>query len=213
MQHALRTLGRILRRYEIAIGDRVLNIDTVSQLETRDNACNRKPDFHWYEALSYYVIIRHLRMCNLSVNDVVYDVGCGAGRILAILARKKVHRVIGVEIVSSLAEQSRANLSRMRGSRSTWEVLCEDACNVDYSEATVCVLFNPFGTTAMSRFLDRVRMTAQAGGRASSGVKVLYLNPVHDQVLRDAGWIPCRVNRRLLGVRTAASLWTSPWSS
>lgn len=85
--------------------------------------------------------------------DVLYDLGCGDGRLLVAAARRGA-RCVGVEYDRPFAEKARSAL-RDAGFESSCEVLHADACTVDLSGATkIFVYLVPEGLRRMCGALD-----------------------------------------------------------
>jgi len=85
--------------------DAYLGIDTTSQLETRAPTVFRPgTDQKHYESLDYVYLNGILNRLGLMPHDVFYDIGCGAGRVLCLAARRRVRRVVGIECVPELAD-------------------------------------------------------------------------------------------------------------
>jgi len=58
------------------------------------------------------VVEEMLRMADVKPNDVVYDLGCGDGRIVVMAAQKFGARGVGVDIDPKRIEEARANASK-----------------------------------------------------------------------------------------------------
>jgi ribosomal protein L11 methylase PrmA len=86
------------------------------------------------------VVDRMLQLANVGRNDVVYDLGCGDGRIPIAAARKFGARGVGVDIDPKRIEESKAN-ARLAGVESLVEFRLEDALQTDVSGATVVTLY------------------------------------------------------------------------
>jgi SAM-dependent methyltransferase len=86
------------------------------------------------------VVDRMLTLASVGPKDVVYDLGCGDGRIVIAAARKFGARGVGVDIDPALIAQARENARRADvDSRVTF--LLQDALTVDVSDATVVTLY------------------------------------------------------------------------
>lgn len=86
------------------------------------------------------VVDRMLTLASVGPKDVVYDLGCGDGRIVIAAARKFGARGVGVDIDPALIAQARENARRGDvDSRVTF--LLQDALTVDVSDATVVTLY------------------------------------------------------------------------
>jgi len=147
-----------------------------------DAAQRNNADLSPYEPLRYAAVHVILREITLGKDDVFFDVGCGKGRILCLVARNRLKKCIGIESVSSLAEAARANSRRVRGLQTPIEIRVEDASLADYSDATLICFYNPFGIERMRRCLARI---AESLGRRPRRIRIIYVNPIAEQALRE----------------------------
>ena len=85
------------------------------------------------------VVERMLTLAEVKAGDVVYDLGCGDGRI-PIAAAKRGARGIGVDIDPKRIEESKAN-AKAAGVEKLVEFRLQDAMTVDVSPATVVTLY------------------------------------------------------------------------
>ena len=81
-----------------------------------------------------------LDLAGVTSNDVVYDLGCGDGRIVITAAKKYGARGVGVDIDPRRIEESNAN-ARKEGVEDLVEFIQQDAMTVDVSPATVVTLY------------------------------------------------------------------------
>jgi SAM-dependent methyltransferase len=86
------------------------------------------------------VVKRMLEMANVGPNDVVYDLGCGDGRIVVAAARDFGARGVCIDIDPKRIEEARANV-REAGVEDRVEVRQADLFEVDLSPATVVTLY------------------------------------------------------------------------
>lgn len=117
---------------------------------------------------------------------VFYDVGCGKGRPLCVMARHAFRKVVGVELRESLCAIARENARQLRGRLAPIEVVCADAAHVDYSDGHVFFFFNPFGAPTLQAVLDGIEASLQ---RAPRQVTLIYYNAVHEPVLDGCPWL------------------------
>ncbi|QYG94254.1 methyltransferase domain-containing protein [Iamia sp. SCSIO 61187] len=104
--------------------------------------------------------------------DVIIDVGCGRGRVLAHLLRNHPgHRVVGIEIDHELA----ATTARRFADEALCEVIAGDAVAVLPDDATLLFLFNPFGEAD----IERLRVALEARPATQPPQRLLYSNPRH----------------------------------
>ena len=81
-----------------------------------------------------------MTLAGVGPRDVVYDLGCGDGRIVIAAARKYGARGVGIDIDPALVERARMN-ARQAGVESLVTFRVQDAMTVDLSDATVVTLY------------------------------------------------------------------------
>jgi hypothetical protein len=86
------------------------------------------------------VVEKMLELAEVTASDVIYDIGCGDGRILITAARKYGARGVGVDIVPERIQESRAG-AKAAGVADLVEFRNEDAMALDISEATIVTLY------------------------------------------------------------------------
>ena len=86
------------------------------------------------------IVDRMLNLAQVTKNDVVYDLGCGDGRIVIAAAKQYGARGVGVDIDPKRIEESIAN-AKAAGVERLVEFRLQDAMNVDVSRATVVTLY------------------------------------------------------------------------
>ena len=86
------------------------------------------------------VVDRMLTLANVGPGDVVYDLGCGDGRIVIAAAQKFGARGVGVDIDANLINQAEAQ-ARAAGVERRVSFRLQDALTVDVSDATVVTLY------------------------------------------------------------------------
>ena len=86
------------------------------------------------------VVDRMLSLAEVTSRDVVYDLGCGDGRIPIQAARRYGARGVGIDIVPARIEESRAN-ARVAGVEHLVEFRLGDVLEADVSPATVVTLY------------------------------------------------------------------------
>jgi precorrin-6B methylase 2 len=162
-----------IRRREEA-GDRTLGIETMGprQSPAAIRELRNKP----YEPLPYEGLRRTTALLDLQPDDVVYDLGCGKGRIVCWFAREPIAKSAGVEYDAELAEVARANAASLKGARAQIEILTADAAAVDYSDATVIYLYNSFGPEVLRPVLQNLSDSLAARPRR---LRLAYASPTH----------------------------------
>ena len=86
------------------------------------------------------VVDRMLELAELKPGEVLYDLGCGDGRIVVTAAKRYGVRAIGVDIDPLRVVESRRNV-RTNGVSQLVKILNADIFTLDFSEATVVTLY------------------------------------------------------------------------
>ncbi|MCU0256818.1 MAG: class I SAM-dependent methyltransferase [Vicinamibacterales bacterium] len=86
------------------------------------------------------VVEAMLKVAKVGANDVVYDLGCGDGRIVVTAAQKLGARGVGIDIDPERIEEATANAAKA-GVSDRVKFLLADLFTSDISEATVVTLY------------------------------------------------------------------------
>ena len=86
------------------------------------------------------VVMEMLKMAGVTRNDIVYDLGCGDGRIVITAAKVFGARGVGVDIDPNLIRQSNEN-ARKAGVADRVKFIEQDLFETDIREATVVALY------------------------------------------------------------------------
>jgi ribosomal protein L11 methylase PrmA len=81
-----------------------------------------------------------LQMARVGKNDLLYDLGCGDGRLVVTAARKYGARGIGIDLDPQRIKEAKAN-ARKAGVSDKTEFTVGDLFATDLSEATVVTLY------------------------------------------------------------------------
>ena len=81
-----------------------------------------------------------LRMAAVTKDDVVYDLGCGDGRIVIAAAKRYGCRAVGVDIDPLRVDEARKNV-RKHGLEKLVTIRQQNLFTVDLTEATVVTLY------------------------------------------------------------------------
>lgn len=155
----------------------------------------RAPDVH-YEPTPPDVVEVMLRLANVKAGDVVYDLGCGDGRIVITAARQFAARGVCVDIDPQRVAESREN-ARAAGVSDRVRFLNQDLLLTDVSEATVVMLF-------LSPALN-LKVRSKLLRELKPGARIV--SHWHDM----GDWKPQRTARVLSsGRERAVYLWTIP---
>jgi SAM-dependent methyltransferase len=102
-------------------------------------APKRQPDVHW-EPTSDRVVTAMLKLAGVKRGDVVYDLGCGDGRIVIAAAKEFGARGVGIDIDPQRIAESNEN-ARKAGVTTMVTFREEDLFEADFRDATVVTLF------------------------------------------------------------------------
>lgn len=98
------------------------------------------PDLAPYVPTPMVVVEKMLEMAELSEKDILYDLGCGDGRIVITAAKKYGTRGVGIDLDPERIQESRA-YARQAGVEDLVEFRLQDATKSDISDATVVTLY------------------------------------------------------------------------
>jgi hypothetical protein len=152
-------------------------------------------DLAIYDPTPQEIVDGMLRLANVGPSDVLYDLGCGDGRIVVAAAEKYGIRAVGVDISPRRIAEAQKN-ARQHGVESRVQFLQADAKNVKISGATVVMIY--LGADANLRLVERLRSELSPGARVVSRNFRIY------------GWPPERTERLVLsdGIESSLYLWT-----
>jgi SAM-dependent methyltransferase len=106
-------------------------------------APTRKPDapnLAPYVPSPQEVVLRMLQLAKVTKDDLVYDLGCGDGRIVIAAAKVYGARGVGVDIDPQRIAEANAN-ARLAGVQHLVEFRLQDAMATDVSPATVVTTY------------------------------------------------------------------------
>jgi len=94
----------------------------------------------WYVPTPPEIVDRMLDVANVRIGDVVYDLGCGDGRMVIAAAKKYGTRGVGVDLDPARIREARAN-AKQAGVESLVTFKVADLFQTDLREATVVLLY------------------------------------------------------------------------
>lgn len=98
-----------------------------------------------------------LEFGEVTSNDVVYDLGCGDGRVLIMAAKEYGARAVGVELQPGVVEEAWSRVAEHHLDDLV-EIRCEDYFETDLTEADLIVLYLTTRTLhSMSEKLEEIR--------------------------------------------------------
>jgi cyclopropane fatty-acyl-phospholipid synthase-like methyltransferase len=102
-------------------------------------APGRRPDIHWVPTPPA-VVDAMLRLADVKPTDVVYDLGCGDGVIVATAAQKYGARAVGIDIDPVRVKEATERAQKM-GVSDKVEIRQGDLFEADIKDATVVTLY------------------------------------------------------------------------
>jgi SAM-dependent methyltransferase len=94
----------------------------------------------WYVPTPHEVVDRMLAVAKVRIGDVVYDLGCGDGRMVIAAAKKYGTRGVGVDLDPARIREAREN-ARREGVEHLVTFKVGDMFETDIREATVVLLY------------------------------------------------------------------------
>jgi uncharacterized protein (TIGR03000 family) len=134
-----------------------------------------------YVPTPHKVVEKMLQMAKVTKNDVVYDLGCGDGRVVVDAAKKYGARGVGIDIDPQRVKEARENVRKAKVGERV-EIRQGDALKVpDLSRATVVLLY------MLPEFMEKLRPILEE--QLKPGTRVV----AHDYPV--PGWPPDEVAR------------------
>src|SRR5687768_15579125 len=94
----------------------------------------------WYVPTPHEIVDRMLDLAKVRAGDVVYDLGCGDGRMVIAAAKKYGTRGVGVDLDPARIREARANAKRA-GVEQLVKFEVGDMFETDLTQATVVTLY------------------------------------------------------------------------
>ena len=117
----------------------VCAVATATAAEETATRPKRKLDV-WYVPTPHEIVDRMLDVAKVRTGDVVYDLGCGDGRMVIAAAKKFGTRGVGVDLDPARIREARAN-AKQAGVDGLVTFRVADMFQTDIREATVVMLY------------------------------------------------------------------------
>jgi SAM-dependent methyltransferase len=122
-------------------------------------------DLSIFEPTTAVDVERMIEFAGLGPDDVLYDLGCGDGRLVIRAAERCGSRGVGIDVDPQRIAESRAN-AKSRGVEDRVRFVVQDAKKANVSEATVVFLF--LGVPGNLRLAHSLREQLRPGARVIS---------------------------------------------
>jgi precorrin-6B methylase 2 len=107
--------------------------------DTKDAKDTKEPDVV-YVPTPHDVVLKMLAIAHVEKKDLLYDLGCGDGRIMVMAAKKFGCRAIGFDVDPQRVRETRQNIEKNKVQRLV-EVRQEDVFKLDLSPASVVTMY------------------------------------------------------------------------
>lgn len=141
---------------------------------------DRSQDLAPFVASPQPVVDRMLEMAAVKPGELVWDLGCGDGRILITAAQRYKAKAIGVELSQRLVDSANREIQRLNLQEQV-TVMQGDLLTVDLKGADVVIIYLETGSNDILR--PKLEKSLEPGARVVS----------HDFEVR--GWKPAKVDK------------------
>lgn len=147
---------RLMNRWDAAIDRKICGRSLAKYIPSVDRDDRHGTGGTGSQSTRYAFLKRIFGTVSLTSADVILDVGCGKGRVLAFLLNEKCPaRLVGVEHNEEAAAVAREWTARYQ----QVTILLEDAFALDYNDYTVLTLARPFLPKTFYQFIQRLEDT------------------------------------------------------
>lgn len=124
----------------------------------------RRPDIHWVPTPPA-VVDAMLKLADVKPTDVVYDLGCGDGIIVATAAQKYGARAVGIDIDPQRVQEATERARKM-GVSDKVKIVQGDLFESDISDASVVTLY--LLTSLNMKLMPKLKKELKPGTRVVS---------------------------------------------
>lgn len=129
--------------------------------------------------LSAYQFTQALQM---NPNDVVYDVGCGIGRVCFWFQKISGCKVIGIEKVSFFVERAQKIQACLKAKRV--EFLQKDLLDIDYQNATIIYFYSSsFSDDVIMKLIEKWKVLKKGARVLTTSFSLLDYNAIDYKVI------------------------------
>lgn len=118
------------------------------------------PERAKYQGSSFSVIRDILRKVRPGSKDIVYDLGCGYGRVILYGALTTEAKYKGIELVSRRVEKARSIIDDFQIGNA--QIIRGNVLSRDLSDGTIFYLFNPFSEFTTGEVIEKLRTIARS---------------------------------------------------
>lgn len=199
------------------LGDWLYSIDTVQPRPLPlAKERSRFGDAYVNGPVGYWILRSYLNCAKFPGGEIFYDIGCGHGRVLCMVARQRITKCVGIELSDSFAAKARANAKSLRGRVAPIEVRVGDAAEMDYNDGTTFYFGDPFGAGTMLAVLNRIYGTLKKNPRS---IRCIFILPILERsnairrVIAASGWLRYVSHKHLRYSLLRAEYWAYHFDS
>jgi cyclopropane fatty-acyl-phospholipid synthase-like methyltransferase len=172
--------------------DLMLGIETQEDRSFKEENINYKENpnavYKHYMPTPYGKIESIINYLKVTGNDIFVDLGCGKARVVAFMARKKLKKVIGVELNKGLIDIAKKNIDRLRTKKTPVELINSDMANFNIKKGTIFFMFNPFDPQILKRAIGKIKESLASDPRK---IRIIYCayTPEHKHIFDKQDWL------------------------
>jgi SAM-dependent methyltransferase len=122
----------------------------------------------------------------LAREDIFVDLGCGKGRVLALVCGQSLKKVVGVELQPHLAKKAEDNLKNLKSKKTPADVFQIDVVDFNPDEGTIFFLYDPFQYQTFMRVLGNIKQSLQ---RRHRKIRLAYFDERYADILNSEEWL------------------------
>ncbi len=181
------TISVIKEHYKERYFEKKLGEDTVGErnYKTKEDHSIYK-DMMWYQPCPFDRLEKIIDCLKLNNDDIFIDFGSGKGRVIFLVAMRRLKKVIGVEYNANMVDAARRNLNKLKLNKTPIEIINADAATFDVKNGTAFFLFNPFGAKTLAKIVENIKNSLIANPRK---ICIVYCYPVYRYLLEIQDWL------------------------
>lgn len=178
-------LGVAYNRAESRVFDLREGVDTAGKTAMRDLDVDADAAVHGtgFQSINERHFRTVIEALDFPASSVLIDIGSGKGKVALLASEYPFARVVGVEISASLCAIAARNVDRWKRRKpisAPIEIVRKNALEYEFSDENIVVLNNPFDSTFLALFLQRMKESLRDVKRP---VWLLYCNPAKRSII------------------------------
>jgi SAM-dependent methyltransferase len=157
-----------------------------------------------YQGANYFLLEKVFAwLQKIYITKNLIDFGCGKGRVLVVASFYGFNKIIGVDFAKELYEEAQKNITPLQKHfpQKIFKVVNDDAATYQIEDdMNVFFFFNPFDEVVMLAVVKNILSSLKKNLRE---VYVIYLNPLHEEIFKSAGFEQIYYFEKLTYVRAS----------